>query len=106
MKIAFFADSYEPQINGMVTTLKLYTKYLRKNGHEVVIFAPAVPNYRDKDKEVYRIKSVSLPTYKEYRIGIPEKTLLRIRKMRFDIINIHSPFSLGLAGLALANKSK
>ena len=65
MKIAVFADSYKPQINGMVTSIDLYTKSLRKKGHVVRIFAPSSPNYHEKDKQVERIRSVKFKSYKK-----------------------------------------
>jgi len=108
MKIAFFTDSYEPQINGMVTSIKLYSKYLRKKDHEIIIFAPAVSGYKDKESFVQRFRSVELPSYREYRIAIPYKTLLKPKliNLECDVVNIHSPFSLGVLGLGIAKKNK
>lgn len=108
MRIAFFTDTYTPQINGLSTTIDLYSKYLRKEGHDLYIFAPAVPGYEDEEEFVHRFKSVEFPTYREYRLAIPYKTLLRpaLRRLKCDIINIHSPFSIGLMGLAIAKKNK
>ena len=33
MRIAFFTDTYEPQKNGVVTSINLFAESLRKKGH-------------------------------------------------------------------------
>src|SRR3989344_5404586 len=104
MKIAFFTDSYEPQINGLVTSIDMFAKELKKNGHEVIIFAPYSPNYKDKEKNVRRIKSVEFSNYKEYRIGIPFRLMINPKIKDVDIIHIHSPFSVGLTGLLFSKQ--
>jgi hypothetical protein len=41
MRIAYFTDTYVPNTDGVVTSIKLAAEYLRKNGHEVYIFCPS-----------------------------------------------------------------
>jgi glycosyltransferase involved in cell wall biosynthesis len=103
MKIAMFSDSYRPQVNGVVTSIDITKKNLEKRGHEVIIFAPAVPKYRDVDDTVYRFSSVSFLAYKEYRIGVPLEAL-RMKGFDFDIIHIHTPFSLGALAIGISRK--
>lgn len=100
MKIAFFTDSYHPQVNGLVTSIDTFLKELLKEGHEVHIFAPNVPGHIDKSKRVKRFRSFQFPAYKEYRIAVP-----KIIKHRFDVVHVHSPFSLGLSGIIYARKN-
>ncbi|MBI4162615.1 MAG: glycosyltransferase [Candidatus Aenigmarchaeota archaeon] len=106
MKIAMFTDAYRPQVNGMITSIESFTASLRALGHEVVIFAPmanrlasgmsnASENYKD-DKFTYRFSSVPLNTYKEYSIALPYP--LTHMPKNFDIVHIHSPFSIGAVG--------
>jgi glycosyltransferase involved in cell wall biosynthesis len=108
MKIAMFTDSYKPQINGVVTSIEAFTKELRRKKHEVRIFAPAIPDYTERDKFVHRFKSVEFWAYPEYRIGMPVSLLYRrmFDKVSFDLVHIHSPFSMGLTGLAVAKVYK
>src|SRR3989344_443243 len=108
MKIAMFTDSYRPQINGMVTSVEAFTKYLRKKGHDVHIFAPHVPGYMDKDRHVHRFRSFAFRSYREYRIGMPYKFLTdpRLKKLDFDVVHVHSPFSMGVAGITYASYHK
>ncbi len=95
MRIAMFTDAYKPQVNGMVTSIENFSASLRAMGHEVVIFAPQVDNAED-DRFTYRFSSVPLRTYKEYRIALPYP-LTNLPK-NFDIVHIHSPFSIGALG--------
>jgi len=99
MKIAYFTDTYEPQINGVVTSIKLFVENLRKNGHEVYIFCPSCSK---RDKFTYVFHSKKFKSYPEYRVGMPNIKLLKeIKKINPDVIHVHSPFTLGVAGLAI-----
>ncbi|MCD6557851.1 MAG: glycosyltransferase [Candidatus Aenigmarchaeota archaeon] len=107
MKIAMFTDSYEPQINGVVTSINNFTSELRKMGHEVHIFAPKDPKYKPKDRFVHCFDSLQFKPYPEYRIGLTHSFLINslFNKTDFDVIHVHTPFTLGITGLLLA-KSK
>ncbi len=106
MRIAYFTDTYEPQINGVVTTIKLYVEQLRKLGHEVYIFCPSDNKLR-KNKYIHTFKSFEFKPYPSYRVGIPNpKIFSLINKISPDIIHIHSPASLGVIGLATAKRLK
>jgi 1,2-diacylglycerol 3-alpha-glucosyltransferase len=100
MKIAFFTDTYCPQINGVVKSIKLFEKQLRKNGNEVHIFCP---DGVKKSKYVHPVESREFKSYPEYRIGLPSINIIKeIKKIKPDIIHLHSPFSLGFFGMSLA----
>lgn len=107
MNIAIFTDSYKPQVNGVVTSIDLFKKEFERNGHRVVIFAPKVDGAKE-EKEVFRFKSVTFTGYREYKIGVPYKILAdpRVKKIKFDIVHIQSPFSMGAAGLGFAKYYK
>ncbi|MBI2578666.1 MAG: glycosyltransferase [Candidatus Aenigmarchaeota archaeon] len=101
MRIAMFTDSYSPQINGLVTSIDAFLKQLRKKGHDVHVFAPRVPGYHDKDRRIHRSASFEFAPYKEYRIAVPAAI-----KGSFDIVHVHSPFSMGFSGIAYARKNR
>jgi 1,2-diacylglycerol 3-alpha-glucosyltransferase len=102
MRIAIFTDTYEPQINGVVTSIKLYNQELRKHGHEIHIFCPKARGLK-KNKFVHPLRSIDFKPYPTYRIGIPTPSILRkIRKYEPDVIHIQSPASIGLLGLSVA----
>ncbi|MBI4018153.1 MAG: glycosyltransferase [Candidatus Aenigmarchaeota archaeon] len=101
MKIAFFADSYRPQINGMVTSIDAFRQQLSRKGHDVHVFAPEGPGYKDKERNIHRLASFEFAPYKEYRIAIPFVSAAG----GYDIVHVHSPFSLGIAGIAYARRN-
>lgn len=107
MKIGFFTDSYLPRLDGVSTSVDTCARALQKKGHEVYIIAPRYPRYKDKNKNVYRLASVKFPTTPgtpETRVALqlPEKPLLQILRLDFDIIHGHSGGGMTFAGLQIA----
>lgn len=99
MKIAFFTDTYYPQLNGVTISVSNYAKELRKKGHTVCIFAPKIKNYKDREKDVYRLPSVKVLSSEpavHVPLGVTYKSLFKLLHMDFDIIHGHGngPFSL------------
>lgn len=108
MKIAFFTDSYWPQINGVVISIDNFVEELEKKGHQVMIFAPKVKGETTSKFNVFWIPSFSLPTYKEYRISslISLEAEKKLKEFNPDIVHCHTPFSIGWIGLNLGKKFK
>ena len=75
MKIGFFTDGYLPQINGVATSVEELKKSLEKRKHKVFIIAPKYPNYKDSNKNVFRLSSFRLYKNPELRLPymVPEK---------------------------------
>ncbi len=102
MKIAFFTDTYHPQINGVVTAIDDFVKELGKLGHEVHIFCPQDKGLK-LSANVHCLPSVKFRPYPEYRIGLPSHNIVNtVKQIKPDIIHIHTPASVGLMGLAIA----
>ena len=72
MKIAYFTDTYLPNVDGVVTCLLAYRAELEKRGHEVYIFTPGSKRDKaeNKDKKVYYFTSASFKPYPDYRISL------------------------------------
>ncbi|MBU2100744.1 glycosyltransferase [Candidatus Micrarchaeota archaeon] len=106
MKIAFFTDSYWPQINGVTISIDNFAEELEKKGHKVLIFAPKTKEQPETKFDVFWIPSISLPTYKEYRISslFSIEAEKKLKEFNPDIIHCHTPFSVGWIGLNLAKK--
>lgn len=99
MKIALFTDTYYPQLNGVTVSVSNYAHELRKKGHQVSIFAPKIKNYKDHEKDIYRLPSIKILSSEpevHFPIGVSYKGLFSLLKMDFDIIHAHGngPFSL------------
>ncbi len=106
MKIAFFSDSYWPQINGVTISIDNFAEELEKKGHEIIIFAPKPKEKIQSKFNVFWIPSIALPTYKEYRISsvISFEAEKKLKEFNPDLIHVHTPFSVGWIGLNLAKK--
>lgn len=105
MRIGFFSDTYTPQINGVVTSIKLFAAALERQGHEVYIFAPTPRQPTDTDR-IVRIPSVPFALQPEMRLAslYSQHAYRLARRANLDIIHSHDPFAVGLFGLAVAKR--
>lgn len=110
MKIAFFADTYYPHLNGVTTSVESQAKALRKLGHTVYIFAPSIWGYKDKDPYVIRIPSIQLfPTLLEVvraPLPIPNKNFRKIYRLKFDLVHAHGNGAFSFIGYQVARFRK
>src|SRR3972149_1729780 len=104
MKIAFFTDTYWPNINGVTENIETSKRALQKLGHTVYVVAPKASGHADKDKRVFRLSAVRIIKNPEQRmiIPIPEKDLRELFKQKFDIIHIQTQGTAGLLGWEIA----
>jgi 1,2-diacylglycerol 3-alpha-glucosyltransferase len=105
MRIGFFSDTYTPQINGVVTSIKLFAEALERQGHEVYIFAPT-PRQPTDGPRIVRIPSIPFALQPEMRVAsIYSQHAYRLaRRAKLDVIHSHDPFAVGLFGLAVAKQ--
>ena len=99
MKIAFFTDTYFPQLNGVTVSVDNFSKELQKKGHTVYIFAPKIRGYTGQNNNVYRVNSFKVvDSQPEIRVPIliPNRNLRQVFKLDFDIVHAHGngPFSV------------
>lgn len=109
--IGIFNDSFFPMTDGVCMVVDNYARRLIKYAN-VIVF---VPNYfgTNYDDSVFPYKVVrcnSLKTFfLDYTLPIPKLDLKfrnELEKYKLDIVHIHSPFTLGEAGLRYAKKHK
>jgi glycosyltransferase involved in cell wall biosynthesis len=100
MKIAFFTDTYLPQINGVTKTLSRLEKYLNNKGHEVLIFAPEYPGNPDAPSTTTFL-SLPFALYPECRLSFPNQIRIQLELKKFnpDVVHLMTEFNMGLAGL-------
>jgi glycosyltransferase involved in cell wall biosynthesis len=102
MKIAFYTDTYFPQVNGVTFTLQAWRSELESKGHEVHILYPG-GDYTPKERE-HPFASTTLWFYPEYRMAMPFK-IPSIAK-EFDIVHEHGLYGMAVAGLRASKKYK
>ena len=105
MRIGFFTDTYTPQINGVVSSIRLFADALERQGHEVYIFAPT-PRQPTDGPRVVRIPSVPFVFQPEMRLAslYSQQAYRLARRANLDIVHSHDPFAVGLFGLAVAKR--
>lgn len=108
LRIGLFTDTYAPQVNGVAVSLQLISDGLRKRGHQVTIFAPKFPGYKDNESNVMRLPSLKYlnnpPIYVAV-LGTPRSTWSLTRK-HFDVLHAHSPLSVGLLAYLTASTKR
>ncbi|MDO9301679.1 MAG: glycosyltransferase [Anaerolineales bacterium] len=98
LRIGLFTDTYAPQVNGVSISLQLVSEGLQRRGHQVTIFAPRIPGYKDDQPGVVRLPSLKYlndPPIYVAMLGTPRSTWSLTRK-HFDVLHAHSPLSVGL----------
>lgn len=111
MNIAIFSDAYIPVKNGVTTSVVQLKEGLEKRGHNVIVITVDVPDYEEKDPNVYRLPSInaSFGSGTDARLGFLFNYLPIIRflkKKKIDIIHTHTEFTIALYGKKAAKKLK
>ena len=109
LKIGIFMDNFYPSIDGVVVVIDNLASMLAKF-NDVTIVVPNTESHNEDYKRPYdviRITSVKMPLT-EYKVGLPRakmtKEYKKLIKKDFDIVHIHSPFTMGKLGLKLARQ--
>ncbi|MBL8063948.1 MAG: glycosyltransferase [Anaerolineales bacterium] len=108
LRIGLFTDTYAPQVNGVSISLQLISEGLKKRGHQVTIFAPKFPGYKDDEPNVMRLPSLKYlnnpPIYVAV-LGTPRSTW-KLTRENFDVLHAHSPASVGLLAYLTASTKR
>lgn len=104
MRIAQFAESYRPVINGAAVAIDAISDALAEE-HHVEVFAPRFPGHVDT-KLVHRFPSYSFPGHRDYPLAFPFSASIgrHFSKAAFDVVHTHSPFALGQVGRRWARR--
>ncbi|WP_137291470.1 glycosyltransferase [Natronorubrum halophilum] len=98
--VAAFTDLYFPTVNGVAYTVALWRERWPHCRGTMDIVYPEMDGYEPDDGE-YALSSVSAPLYPRYRLGVP--TIPRGLETP-DIVHVHTPFTVGFAGIRFARK--
>ena len=106
MRVAIAAESFLPQVNGVVNSVLRLAEYISDNGHEGLIIAPSdysVPkNYAGLP--VKTIPAIPFPWYQDVRVSLTPNFVVERILSDFapDVLHAASPFLIGSAALAAA----
>lgn len=114
MKILFATESYYPNIDGGAIAQHRLVNELVKNGNEIAIIAPGMTfkNYSEEDKgsKIFRTRGLTLPFYMDNKYHFSPFPLFQINKIintfKPDIVNICSPYPIGVCTMICAKKYK
>lgn len=111
LKIGVFIDSFYPMIDGVINVVNNHAIRFNKFA-DVTVFAPTGREKFD-DKQLHykvvRCKKNFKLSFLDYDLPLPNmdsKFIDEVNNTDFDIIHIHSPFSIGRVGLETAKKKK
>lgn len=96
LRVLVVTESFLPQVNGVTNSVRRVLEHLAAEGHVAEVVAPTGPStYAGYPVTIAR--GVSLPFYKDFRIGLETRRRLRAVMLRFqpDVVHIASPATLG-----------
>ncbi len=109
LKIGMFMDSWYPDINGVIIVMENLMRNM-KDYADITLVVPKTGSEKDDDNyfvKVIRVDSIPLLNT-GYNLGMVDLEYLKYKKLfkdiDFDIIHIHSPFSLGRLGIRIAKE--
>lgn len=108
LKIAYFTDTFYPEINGVANTLAKLHQYLENQQIEHIFFAP---EYSEETAEEYilRFKGIQVPFSPNSRLALSlfYHNLIREKILEFkpDLIHVVTEFTLGNEGVRIARET-
>ncbi|OGO87096.1 MAG: hypothetical protein A2Y24_03895 [Clostridiales bacterium GWE2_32_10] len=106
MNIGIFTDTYDPQINGVVISIKTLKKQLEARGHNVFIFTTTAHNYKRNTLDIFRLPSLPFLFSPQHRLGLiySYKYSKIVKSHNLDIIHNQTEFSLGVFAKLVSKK--
>lgn len=105
MRVAIVTESFLPQVNGVANSVRHVAEQLVRFGHEPMIVAPGAGPGHHQGTPVTRVRSVGLPGYRSFPLGLPDAALEQaLTEFRPDVVHLASPLVVGAAGLRAARR--
>ncbi len=108
MRVAIFTESFLPAINGVTHSVMRVLEYLRDEGHQALVIAPAHHGREPREYAgfpVIPVAAVGLPGYQDVRVS--GTTQLRLERLledfHPDVLHLAAPIALGHRAALAAN---
>ncbi|WP_055475255.1 glycosyltransferase family 4 protein [Gordonia sp. HS-NH1] len=110
MRVAIVAESFLPQMNGVVNSVLRVVDHLESTGYTAVVIAPDTPRGEPggprlvgRRTPVHLLPAVQVPRVTSLPVGVPSPLLYRtLRDFEPDVVHLASPFVVGAAGALAA----
>ncbi|RJO76518.1 glycosyltransferase family 1 protein [Nocardia panacis] len=109
MRVAIVAESFLPNMNGVVNSVLRVLDHLDRHGHDAMIVAPDTVRGRPPAPRryerfpVHRVPAVMVPKISSLPVGLPQPAITAaLADFDADVVHLASPFLLGAGGLAAA----
>lgn len=108
MKIAYFTDTYAPEINGVTNTLDYLTFYLRNREIGYLVFAPGYSSgeAEEGERDIMRFKGFRPIVNPPSRLAFPnhQQVLHALSDFKPDVVHITTELGIGYSGLRAARE--
>ena len=105
MRVAIVTESFLPQVNGVSNTVRHVVDHLVAAGHEPLVVAPGAGPTEHAGVQVVRVRSVALPGYRSFPVGLPDAAVQRALAAHApDVVHLASPIALGVVGMRAARR--
>jgi phosphatidylinositol alpha 1,6-mannosyltransferase len=96
LRVLVVSESFLPQVNGVTNSVRRALEHLQATGHQAMLVAPSGPE-EYAGAPVHRVRSVAMPTYREFPVGLATQGHLRRLMAAFapDVVHLASPAWLG-----------
>ena len=104
MRIAIFTDTYSPEVNGVVTSIRQLEKELIKNGHEVFIITSSSYKRIIKEENVIMMPGITMKKLYGYHASNFYSIIGAnyIRKLKLDVIHAQTEYGIGIFARIIA----
>lgn len=110
LKIGLFIDSFYPMVDGVINVVDNYARILSKE-HDVTVFTlkPRKKGFDDSTLPYKVVRCNRIPIlFLDYDLPIPKLSKnfkKELKNSQFDIIHIHSPFTIGKLAVKYGKKN-
>lgn len=106
-RVAIFAESFLPKVDGVSKTAYLTTRYLQETGREVLVFAPDIAPTQIGASKVVPMPSFGFRVAPETRVALPNLMINQhLDTFQPDLIHLFSPALLSVSGMLAGRRRR